>query len=166
VSVALESKGIIQLGFIYNVMLDELFSAGNGHGAYLNGKQISVSSTSKFNEVIVATGFPYENRDTLPFVDILKQIMIEGRGVRRFGSAALDLAYTAAGRLDAYYECCLNPWDVAAGILIVQEAGGKVTDFDGAENYRNGKQIVASNPQVHKRLLEILAPFSKELNSK
>ena len=166
VSVALETNGVVQLGFVYNIMLDELFSAGKEHGAYLNGRKISVSTTKLFNEVIVATGFPYENRDTLPFVDVLRQIMLEARGIRRFGSAALDLAYTAVGRLDAYYECCLNRWDVAAGILIVQEAGGKVTDFSGGANYKDGKQIIASNPYVHDRLLEILSPFSKELEDK
>lgn len=163
VSVALEANGEVQLGFVYNIMLDELFSAGNGHGAYLNGIKISVSSTSAFNESIIATGFPYENRETLPFVDILKQIMIEGRGIRRFGSAALDLAYTASGRIDAYYECCLNRWDVAAGILIVQEAGGVVSDFIGGGNYTEGKQIIASNPHIYDKLSEILSSFSTKL---
>lgn len=156
VSVALRVDNIVQLGFVYNIMLDEMFSAGNGHGAYLNGRKIEVSSTEHFNETIIATGFPYENRNTLPFVDILNDIMIAGRGIRRFGSAALDLAFVAVGRIDAYYECCLNRWDVAAGILIVQEAGGYVTDFKGGANYDNGKEIIASNGIIHEELLNII----------
>lgn len=162
ISVALEVKGVVELGFVYNVMLEELFSAGRGYGAFLNGKRIMVSSTDQFRESIIATGFPYDERDTLPFVEVLKQVMIEGRGIRRFGSAALDLAYTAVGRLDAYYECCLNRWDVAAGILLVQEAGGVVSDFVGGTNFEDGKRIVASNPSIHPRLLEILIQFGQE----
>jgi myo-inositol-1(or 4)-monophosphatase len=157
VSVALQVDGVVQLGFVYNVMLEEMFSAGKGHGAFLNGKKVSVSSTDQFRESIIATGFPYDNRDSLPFVEVLKQVMIEGRGIRRFGSAALDLAYTAVGRLDAYYECCINRWDVAAGILLVQEAGGVVSDFNGGPNFEDGKKIIASNPHIHPRLLQIIA---------
>jgi myo-inositol-1(or 4)-monophosphatase len=140
-------------------MLEELFSAGRGHGAFINGRKIHVSNTVEFNEAIIATGFPYENRDSLPFMEVLQQIMLEVRGIRRLGSAALDLAYTAVGRLDAYYECCLNRWDVAAGILIVQEAGGIVSDYEGGNNYADGKRILASNPHIHPRLLQILASF-------
>ncbi|GLR16553.1 inositol monophosphatase family protein [Portibacter lacus] len=156
VSVAFRVNDIIQLGFVYNIMLDEMFSAGNGHGAFLNGRKISVSTIELFNETIIATGFPYENRDTLPFVEILQSIMIQGRGIRRFGSAALDLAFVAAGRIDAYYECCINRWDVAAGIIIVKEAGGKISDFSGGDNYDDGKEIVATNALIHDQLLAII----------
>ncbi len=161
VSVALQGGGEIQLGFVYNVMLDELFSAGKDHGAFLNGRRISVSSTQVFAETMIATGFPYENRETLPFVAILQEVMLKCRGIRRLGSAALDLAFVACGRFDAYYECCLNPWDVAAGILIVQEAGGRVSDFNGGTNIYSGKEIVASNLHINEELQKIIATHNR-----
>ncbi|WP_235298644.1 inositol monophosphatase family protein [Portibacter marinus] len=156
VSVALQVDGVVQLGFVYNIMLDEMFSAGKDHGAFLNGRRMIVSPTKDFNESVIATGFPYENRETLPFVEILQELMVTCRGLRRFGSAALDLAFTACGRLDAYYECCLNTWDIAAGVLIVQEAGGTVTDFSGGNQYEEGDQIVASNGKIHEQLLSVI----------
>lgn len=160
VSVALEVDGIVELGFVYNIMLDEMFSAGREHGAFMNGKPMKVSPTKVFSEAIIATGFPYEKKETAPFVDVVRELMITSRGLRRFGSAALDLAYVACGRFDAYYECCLNRWDVAAGILIVQEAGGKVTDFSGENNYHDGKQVIATNSKVHEPLQEIISNYA------
>jgi myo-inositol-1(or 4)-monophosphatase len=156
VSVALKVNNKVTLGFVYNIMMDEMFSAGLGHGAYLNGKSIRVSKTSDFKEGIIATGFPYEKKETQSFAEVLQKLMVEARGLRRLGSAALDLAFVACGRFDAYYECCINAWDVAAGILIVKEAGGIVTDFSGKENHLNGNQVIASSPKCHPRLLEII----------
>ena len=156
VSVALQVNGVLQLGMVYNIMLDELFSAGKGFGAFLNEKPIHVSKTENFNEAIIATGFPYEQEETKSFADVLQRLMLEARGLRRFGSAALDLAYVACGRFDAYYECCINNWDVAAGILIVQEAGGTLSDYSGGQTYYNGKEIIASNPHIHNRLNQII----------
>ncbi len=155
-SVAMQVDGVVQVAFVYNIMLDEMFSAGNGFGAFLNEQKITVSKTIDFNEAIIATGFPYEKKETESFTHVLKRLMVEARGLRRFGSAALDLAFTAIGRLDAYYECCVNTWDVAAGILIVKEAGGIITDFSGGDSYHDGHEIIAANPHVHPPLLQII----------
>lgn len=163
VSVALERNGEIILGFVYNVMLDELFSAEKGKGAYLNGKKIQVSNTEDFSEAIIATGFPYEKLETASFIEVIQKILMTARGLRRMGAAALDMAYVACGRFDAYYECCLNPWDVAAGILLVKEAGGVVSDFSGGQDFFDGHEMVSGNPMTHKRVVEILKT-SKSLN--
>ncbi len=164
VSVALEVKGEIELGVIYNIMQDEMFSAVKGQGAFMNEKPISVSNTKDFQEAIIATGFPYKKLETASFVEVIQKLLVSARGLRRLGAAALDMAYVACGRLDAYYECCLNPWDVSAGILIVKEAGGELSDFDGNPNYKSGKEMVAGNPIVHKELVNILVS-SKRLNT-
>lgn len=162
VSVALQINGEIILGFVYNIMLDEMFSAGKGFGAFMNNQPINVSETNNFSEAIIATGFPYEVQNEQFLAKVIQKIMLDARGIRRFGSAALDLAYVAIGRFDAYYECCLNPWDVAAGILIVQEAGGIVTDYSGGNNYENGKEIIASTPKVLPKLLNIIRESREE----
>lgn len=164
VSVALEVDGAIEIGVIYNIMQNEMFSAVKGHGAFMNEKPISVSKTVNFNEAIIATGFPYKKLETESFIQVIQKLLVSARGLRRLGAAALDMAYVACGRLDGYYECCLNPWDVSAGILIVQEAGGILSDFDGKSNYKSGKEMVAGSPAVHKELVNILVT-SKRLNT-
>src|SRR5579883_887068 len=132
VSIALEVNGNVVLGAIYHPMLDELFSVEEKQGAYLNGKKISVSHEADFSKTLLVTGFPYNARENPDhcidhFVNFLKR----GRPVRRLGSAALDLAYVASGRLDGFWEVSLNPWDVAAGSLLLKEAGGTITDMRG-----------------------------------
>lgn len=157
VSVALEVNGNIDVACVYEPLRDELFSAWRGGGTTLNGQTVSVSGNQNPAKALGATGFPYElgtaaNAMMKMYADMLHKT----RGLRRLGSAALDLAYTAAGRFDFFYEPWLNPWDVAAGYLLVKEAGGLVTDFSGSGDPVFGRQILASTPGMHVWLLEHL----------
>jgi myo-inositol-1(or 4)-monophosphatase len=155
VSIALLKEDELISGVIYDPNRKELFSALKNGGAFLNGRLISVSSTKNLSDSLLATGFPYYDYKRLDaYMDILKWLMHNSRGVRRIGSAAIDLAYVACGRFEAFYEYSLNPWDVAAGALIVEEAGGIVTDFKGGKNYLFGKEIIASNKFIKKELLD------------
>lgn len=157
VTIAVERKEEVVAGVIYDPNLDELFTSEKGSGAYLNGKRMAVSHTSALIQSLLVTGFPYDiakNPDhaTEHFVNFL----VEARGIRRLGSAALDLAYTAAGRFDGFWEVNLNPWDMAAGMLFVCEAGGKVTDFAGAPTSIYKKQVLASNGRIHDAMLNVI----------
>ncbi len=155
VSIAAMSQGEILCGVIYQPMTNELFVAEKGRGAYLNGKQISVSTIDSFDKAMMSTGFPY-NVDENPHhcIDKLAQMLIQGVPVRRLGSAAIDLAYVAAGRFDAFWEVSLHPWDVAAGKLLVEEAGGIVTHWDGSPHTVLGyESMLASNGQLHSALI-------------
>jgi myo-inositol-1(or 4)-monophosphatase len=150
ISIALVQGGETLLGVVYAPALDETFYATRGEGADLNGEPISVSSVGSLKNSLLATGFPYyEFEKSNEYLDLLQTLMKSTHGLRRMGSAAIDLAYTACGRFDGFYEMDLNAWDVAAGALIVQEAGGVVTDFSGGSNYLFGKQIVAGNASIH-----------------
>lgn len=147
VSIALEQRSSIVLGVVYEVNRDECFSAMAGGGARLNGKSIHVSDRRSLSESLIATGFPIFNFSRQEaYLEVLKQLMQQTRGIRRIGSAASDLCYLACGRVDAFFEYNLNAWDVAAGALIVQEAGGLVSDFSRGENWLFGKEICAANP--------------------
>ncbi len=149
VSIALMENNEIVSGVVYEIGLDECFSASKKGGAFLNGKQIKVSDKSKLDNCLIATGFPYSNYSKLDkYMTSLSRLMVESHGIRRIGSAATDLVYTACGRFDAFYEYGLSPWDVAAGVIIVKEAGGKISDFQGNDNYIFGKEIVAANNLV------------------
>ena len=133
------------LGVVYEIQLDEMFYAWKDSAAYLNGTEIKVSSNSKPEYALIATGFPYYDFDRVDdYIAAMKQLMKSTRGLRRLGSAAVDLAYVAAGRFDAFYEHALHPWDVAAGAFIIQQAGGKVSDFNGGENWLFGGEIIAA----------------------
>lgn len=157
ISIALLKKNELIIGVIYDPNQEEMFYAWKNGGSYLNGKSISVSSTEKISDALLATGFPYYDYEKLDgYMNILKWLMHNSRGLRRIGSAAIDLAYVACGRFDAFYEYSLNPWDVAAGAIIVNEAGGSVKDFNGGTNYLFNKEIVASNLQVESQLLNII----------
>lgn len=157
VSIALAFESEPVLGVVYDVMHDECFSAWKGGGAYLNGKPIRVSPVTSLEESIIATGFPYKRGYMPNLASILTHVLHHSRGIRRLGSAAIDLAYTAAGRLDGYYETRLNPWDIAAGILLIQEARGKVTNFGGDEKgILNAHHVVASNGWIHQELMECI----------
>ncbi len=146
VSIALTQNNVPVAGVVYEIGQDELFSAWKDGGAYLNGNPISVSTASKHEDVLLATGFPYYNFDKLnEYLKVLEFFMIETRGMRRMGSAAVDLAYVACGRFDGFFEHALHAWDVAAGVLLVQEAGGKITDFTGGDNYLFGKELISAN---------------------
>ena len=157
VSIALEILGDVALGVIYNPLMDELFTVIKGEGARLNGEGIHVSVNRPIRNCLLATGFPYDKtRDNENNFESFVEFQLSARGIRRAGSAALDLAYVAAGRLDGYWERKINPWDVAAGALLVAEAGGKVTDFPGRPYSVYNKRIAASNGHIHDEMVEIL----------
>jgi len=158
VSMGLEFKGRRVAGVIYDPTRDELFAAEQGGGALLNGQRISVSKIPNLAECLVATGFPSHKRHKNPNIFFYHQITLRTHGVRRAGSAALDLCYVACGRFDGFWEFNLNPWDTAAGVTIVEEAGGRVTDFRGGAFSLTGCETVASNGLVHEALL---AEFDK-----
>jgi len=139
---------------VYDPTRDELFSAEQGRGAYLNGDAIHVSKTATLKESLLATGFPSQKRHKNPNIYFYHQITLQSHGVRRAGSAALDLCNVAAGRFDGFWEFNLNPWDTAAGVLIAQEAGGKVTRFDGSAFELDSQETVASNGLIHEALLQ------------
>jgi myo-inositol-1(or 4)-monophosphatase len=153
VSMALEYKGRRIAGVIYDPTRDELFAAEQGSGAYLNQQRISVSKISNLAECLVGTGFPSHKRHKNPNIFFYHQITLRTHGVRRAGSAALDLCNVACGRFDGFWEFNLNPWDTAAGVLIVEEAGGRITDFSGGPFQLNSRETLASNGLVHSALL-------------
>lgn len=157
VSIALEVDGEIRVGVIYHPMMDELFTAVKGEGAYLNGKRQQVSKRGPLKMCLLATGFPYDiGTDPENNFENFVNMHLQARGIRRAGAAALDLAYVAAGRLDGYWEAKLKPWDVAAGSLLVQEAGGKVTSYQGEAYSIYNHRIVASNSGIHDDILAVL----------
>lgn len=146
ISVALVKRGQLTLGVVYEVNRDECFHAIKGGGAYLNHMPVQVSPTVTLEKSLLATGFPYYNFEQMQqYLSIINDLMQHTHGLRRMGSAAVDLAYTACGRFEGFFEYNLNAWDVAAGALIVQEAGGTVTDFKGGTDFLFGRQIVAGN---------------------
>ena len=162
VSIALEVDGAIQLGVVYHPCLDELFTAVRGEGAFLNGGRISVSSRAPLRGCLLATGFPYDRgEDGENNIDNFIRFQMTARAVRRFGAAALDLCYVAAGRLDGFWECKLKPWDVAAGSLIVAEAGGRVTNYVGNPYSVYEHRILASNGLVHDDMISLLGAGSQ-----
>lgn len=157
VSIALENSGEIILGVVYDPTREELFLAEKGKGARLNEKKIHVSSVPKLSLSLLATGFPYDLRESpVNNFDHFHNFALRVHAVRRAGSAALDLCYVASGRFDGFWEMKLGPWDMAAGSLIVQEAGGKITDFSGKNLGLNGQHVLASNGKIHREMLEIL----------
>jgi myo-inositol-1(or 4)-monophosphatase len=153
VSMALEYRGERVAGVIYDPTRSELFATEKGSGTYLNGQRVHVSKTANLAECLVATGFPSHKRHKNPNIFFYHQITLRTHGVRRAGSAALDLASVACGRFDGFWEFNLNPWDTAAGVLLVQEAGGVVTDFTGGPFEISSRETVASNGLVHQALL-------------
>jgi len=157
-SIALEQDGCLEVGVIYNPINDELFTASAGNGAFLNGRRLHVSQRSPLSSCLLGTGFPYDCA-THPEnnFDSFIRFQKTARGIRRAGAAALDLAYLAAGRLDGFWEVKLKPWDVAAGTLLIQEAGGLVTAFDGSPYDVRNHRILASNGLIHREMIELLA---------
>jgi myo-inositol-1(or 4)-monophosphatase len=161
VSIALIHLEELVVGVVYEINKDEMFSATLGKGALLNGKPIKVSSREKLSESLLATGFPYYNFEQMPaYLNILNEFMQSTHGLRRMGSAAVDLAYVACGRFEGFFEYNLNAWDVAAGSLIVKEAGGEVTDFNLGSNFLFDREIIAGG----KVLIEMQSIISKYWN--
>jgi len=156
ISVALAHLDDIFFGVVYEITRDECYHAIKGKGAFLNGNPIKISQVDKLEGSLIATGFPYYDFGKMDYyLSILNTVMQKTHGVRRIGSAAVDLAYTACGRFEGFFEYNLNPWDVAAGILLVQEAGGTVTDFSGKNNSLFGREILAAGP-THPLLLDLI----------
>ena len=158
VSIAYEEEGRVLGGVVYDPIREELFTAARGGGAFLNGKRLAVSKTPSVDKALLVTGFPYDLRDDLDeTLRSFRSFMGVSRAIRRDGSAALDLCYLAAGRYDGFWEEKLGPWDTAAGSLLVEEAGGRVTDFGGNDFHYESRTIVASNGLLHSAMLGVLS---------
>ena len=163
ISVALERNGDIVAGVVFDPIKDELFWAERGVGAYLNDRRLRVSSRRQLNQALLATGFPFHaHGERRAFLAQLEAVMGATAGVRRFGSAALDLAYVAAGRYDGFWEASLSPWDMAAGILLVREAGGYVTEIGGGMNMMTSGSILAANDRLHRPIAQLLREATAE----
>ncbi len=156
VTIALESDGEIVVGVTFDPTRNEMFAAEKGNGASLNHKPIRVSGESKLSESLIVTGFPYGFKEVPHFERSLKEFLLRSRGVRRDGSAAIDMAYVACGRFDGFWEEGLSPWDVAAGKLLIEEAGGRISYYDGSSFNIYKPPICASNGLIHEQMLEVL----------
>lgn len=162
VSISLVEDNVPVVGVVYEIWLQEAFYAWKGSKAYLNGKPIEASATPALKDALIATGFPYQNFDRITgFMQSIDFFFTNTHGVRRLGSAATDLAYVACGRYDGFYEYNLSPWDVAAGALIVMQAGGRITDFSGGTNYLFGREVVASCNNMFSEFLHEVARLMK-----
>lgn len=157
ISIALEIKGDVVVGLIYEPLRENIYSAMKGHGSFKNNKRIHVSHSSTLSTSLIATGFPYRIKDIIDcYLNVFKDFFMHATGIRRGGSACLDLAYTAEGIFGGFFECALSPWDMAAGALLVEEAGGVVTDFKGNNRYLKTGNIVAGTKGVHQEMLKII----------
>jgi myo-inositol-1(or 4)-monophosphatase len=158
VSIAYEEDGRLLAGCVYDPTREELFTAARGRGAFLNGRRLQVSSTGSLGEALLVTGFPYDLKEDLEKnLRLFRRFMVASRAIRRDGSAALDLCHLAAGRFDGFWEEKLGAWDTAAGVVILEEAGGRATDFEGASFHPSKPAIVASNGRIHGEMLAHIA---------
>ena len=157
VSIGLEHNGEPELGVIYDPLRNELFAAQRGQGVSLNGTRVHVSATNDLGSALLCTGFPYDVRERSEFARHFANFIMNAQAVRRDGSAALDLAYVACGRFDGFWEEGLNPWDVAAGVLMIEEAGGRVSRYDGSTFNIHTPPILASNGSLHEQMMRVLA---------
>lgn len=163
VSVALEIDRELQLGWVYHIPARQMYFARKGGGALLNGRPIHTSETTDLQDSLIATGFPYTDfSEKSSYMDLLAHLMPKTRGLRRWGSAAIDLVFTAAGQFQGFYELGLSAWDVAGGALIVTEAGGVVTDFSGSPHFMDNRQIIAAPPVIHRQLQAEIEPFFRK----
>ncbi|MCX6256620.1 MAG: inositol monophosphatase family protein [Bacteroidia bacterium] len=160
VSIGLKYHDSIVLGVVHEISLDECFYAWEGEGAFLNDNRIFVSDNKIVKDSLIATGFPYYDYKLMrQYLSLLEYLMMHSHGIRRLGSAATDLSYVACGRYDAFYEYSLSPWDVAAGAFIVQQAGGKISDFKGGNDWLFGREIISSNHHIFNELSDIIKKF-------
>ena len=157
VSMGLEYNGRMEVGVVYDPMRDELFTSERGQGASLNGRRIQVSPVNSLSGALLCTGFPYDVRERSEFARHFANFIMNAQGVRRDGAAALDLAYVACGRFDGFWEEGLKPWDVAAGSLLIQEAGGRVSKYDGAPLNIYTPPVLASNGLLHEQMMRVLS---------
>lgn len=166
ISIALQEKGVLTQAVIYDPVRNDLFTATRGSGAFLNNRRIRVTQRTKLQEALLSTGFPFKDFSYLDtYINIFRDMAKKTAGLRRPGSAALDLAYVAAGFTDGFFEINLSPWDIAAGALLVQEAGGIVGDFEGNESWLRTGNIVAANPKVFGQMLQVIAPHLTDRKS-
>ncbi len=162
VSIGFEENGRLEMGGVFDPFRDELFFAARGKGAALNNRPLRVSKTGTLSESLLCTGFPYDRREKADeYLPIFKAFMMKVQGIRRTGAAALDLCYVAAGRFDGFWELKLQPWDKAAAMLIIEEAGGVLSNFSGRPLTLNDIQNAASNSLIHQEMLEVLKPFQR-----
>ncbi len=160
VSIALVHNNKPIIGAIYEIGRDELFLAWENGPSLLNGKEIRVTKQDNLNESLLATGFPYYDYGLMdPYLKLFRYLMENSRGLRRLGSAAADMAYVACGRFEAFYEYGLHPWDVAAGTVIIRQAGGVVTDFNNGESFMESKRLLATNGAVHEAMLNAIEQY-------
>lgn len=162
ISIGLEREGQLVSALIFNPVADEMFLAERGHGAFLNDRRLRVAARSKLSDIVVGSGAPFLGRDGRDeFLKELDAVLAATSGIRRFGSAALDLAWVAAGRFDAFWERKLQPWDIAAGLLLVREAGGMVTDLGGGDHMLRSGDVLAANDTLHRTLLAMIREAGK-----
>jgi myo-inositol-1(or 4)-monophosphatase len=160
VSIGVEVDGVLAAGVVHDPVRDETFAAAAGHGATLNGKPIRVSVIARVADALLVTGFPYDVREAPQrYLDPFRAFLLRAQGVRRDGSAALNLCYTAMGRFDGFWERGLSAWDAAAGVLVVREAGGRVTRFDGDAIDLDGREFLATNDTLHAEMMDVLRPY-------
>jgi myo-inositol-1(or 4)-monophosphatase len=166
VSIALAFRGQVQQAVVYDPCRNDLFYASKGRGAFLNERRLRVSKRSKMGEALIGTGFPFRKGDNFErYLQMMQAVMTQCAGLRRPGAAALDLCYVAAGWYDGFFETGLNPWDVAAGGLLVSEAGGLVGNFTGEADFLYQREVLAASPKIYAQLVQLLGPFSKAIAS-
>ena len=160
VSIGFVDQGRLEAGVVYDPVRKELFTARRGRGAFLNGRRIRVTPTTAFEKSLLATGFPFRAKDQMDlYLGSFRRVFLKTGSIRRPGAAALDLAYVACGRMDGFWEMALAPWDMAAGALLIREAGGKVSDFFGERKFLQRGHVLAGNPAIHRKLVSLLAPY-------
>ena len=164
VSIALAHRGVVQQAVVYDPTRNDLFFASRGRGAFLNDRRLRVSKRTRISDSLIGTGFPFRKGDNFKrYVKMFEEVMQSCAGLRRPGAAALDLCYVAAGYYDGFFETGLNPWDAAAGSLIITEAGGLIGNFTGESDFLYQREVVAGNPKVYGQLVQILAPYTRVL---
>jgi myo-inositol-1(or 4)-monophosphatase len=162
VSIALAHRGVVQQAVVYDPTRNDLFYATKGRGAFLNDRRLRVSKRTRMSDALIGTGFPFRRGDNFKrYVKMFEEVMQHCAGLRRPGAAALDLCYVAAGYYDAFFETGLQPWDVAAGSLIVSEAGGLIGNFTGEADFLHQREVVAGNPKIYGQLVTMLAPYTR-----
>ncbi|NML14662.1 inositol monophosphatase family protein [Azohydromonas caseinilytica] len=166
VSIALAHRGVVQQAVVYDPTRNDLFYATKGRGAYLNDRRLRVSKRTRMQDALIGTGFPFRRGDNFKrYLKMFEEVMQQCAGLRRPGAAALDLCYVAAGYYDAFFETGLNPWDVAAGSLIITEAGGLIGNFTGESDYLFQREVVAGTPRIFGQLVQTLAPYSRVIKA-
>lgn len=161
ISIALVHRNQIEIAVIFDPIRNELFTASRGGGAHLNNRRMRVSQVAQLKGALIGTGFPFRDMSTFQhYIKMFEAVVPQAAGVRRAGAAVLDLAYVAAGRFDGFWESGLKPWDMAAGVLLIKEAGGIITDYQGGDKFLESGQLVAGNPKIYKSLFDLIKPFA------